>query len=67
MYCNRTATRTVRFGTQGTQYMFGVGKNAAKRLIFIDGHDTPLRASQGNSAVHQAVLEVSPSARLTRT
>jgi hypothetical protein len=62
----RAATRTVRFGTQGTQYMFGVGKTAAKRLIFIDGYETSLRSLQGNGAVHHAVLKVSPSARLTR-
>jgi hypothetical protein len=34
MYCNRTATRTVWFGTQRTQKIFGAGKNAAKRLIY---------------------------------
>jgi hypothetical protein len=35
IYCNRVGT--VRY--PGTQYMFGVGKNAAIRLIFIHEYD----------------------------
>jgi hypothetical protein len=34
MYCNRTATGTVQFGTQRTQQMFGAGKDAANQQIY---------------------------------
>jgi hypothetical protein len=34
IYCNRTATETVQVGTQRTQQMLDVGKNAAKQLNY---------------------------------